>query len=59
MKHTRNKRTSAAILTIKQAPKMTDAGRRMIAEWLRKQAWALVKEGKSYSPKIFTARYLY
>lgn len=49
---------SAAVLTVRDAPNMTPEGKKAIAEWLRKQAKMLVKEGKNYS-KRFTARYLY
>lgn len=49
---------SAAILTIKDAPDMTEQGRRDIASWLRKQAKALVEDGKMYSKKT-VIRYLY
>jgi hypothetical protein len=49
---------SAAIVTIRDAEHMTAKGRRDIAAWLRKQADALVKDGKLYA-KRFTARYLY
>ena len=49
---------SAAILTIKDAPKMTASGRRAVAQWLRKQAKFLEKDGSGFA-KRFTARYLY
>ena len=50
---------AAAILTILAAPDMTARGRRQIAAWLKRQADFLVKEGKNYTPKRYTARYLY
>jgi hypothetical protein len=54
----KKKEKSAAIVTIKEADRMTPAGRRRVAKWLRAQADMLVKEGKNYSPR-FTGRYLY
>lgn len=52
------KEQSAAILTIKEADKMTKPGRKAIAAWLRKQADFFQKHGDQYSRK-YTARYLY
>lgn len=49
---------SAAIVTIKEADKMTAKGRKAIAAWLRRQAAFLEKHGNEYSAR-FTARYLY
>ena len=49
---------SAAVLTIKDAPRMSPKGRREVAAWLRRHADMLVEEGKNYS-KRFTGRYLY
>ena len=49
---------SAAIVTIKDAARMTPKGRRDIARWLRRQAHFLEKYAKELSPR-FTARYLY
>ena len=49
---------SAAILTIKDAADMTDQGKKDIAEWLRRQAQFLRKDGKNFS-KRFRARYMY
>lgn len=49
---------SAAILTVKDAPKMSATGKKAIANWLRRQATMLEREGKHYSAR-FTARYLY
>lgn len=49
---------SAAILTIHEAPRMTTAGRRRIAKWIRFQANYFELHGKQYS-KRFIARYLY
>lgn len=53
------KEKSAAIVTIFSAPAMTDEGRRAVAEWLREQAKGLIKYGKDYTTKRFTARYIY
>ncbi len=52
------KEKSAAILTVKDAPKMTRRGRKNIAEWLRRQAAFLEHNGDELSNR-FTARYLY
>lgn len=52
------KQKSAAILTIKDAPKMTVKGRREIAAWLRRQAQFLEGHGPELANR-FTARYLY
>lgn len=52
------KEKSAAILTIRDADKMTPRGRKQIAAWLRRQSEFLTKHGKQYSGR-FTARYLY
>lgn len=49
---------SAAILTIKDAANMTKKGKKNIADWLRKQAKALIKDGHLYHKKI-VIRYLY
>jgi hypothetical protein len=49
---------SAAILTIKDADKITKKGKKDIADWLRKQAKALIKDGHLYHKKIII-RYLY
>lgn len=56
MKH--KKEESAAILTIKDASKMSDKGRKAIAEWLRQNAKYLIKYGKEYNGS-FRARYIY
>lgn len=53
----RNK--SAVVLSVFHAPSMTHTGRKAIAEWLRRQARMLVKDGKNYTKTRFTARYLY
>ena len=50
--------TSAAITTIKDASSMTKKGRASVANWMRKQAEFLERDGKLFS-KRFTARYLY
>lgn len=49
---------SAAVLTIKDAAKMTDSGRHAVSLWLRRQASMLDRLGDQYSGR-FTARYLY
>lgn len=49
---------SAAILTIKDAAKMTPKGRRDIAAWLRARAKDLVEVG-SQLHSTFRARYIY
>lgn len=56
----KRKRTekSAAIVTIKDAPKMTKKGRREVAAWLRKTAETLLEYGDELAP-TFRARYIY
>lgn len=54
----RAKEQSAAIVTIKDAGSMTRRGRKAVADWLRKHATWLEKDGHAYS-KRFTGRYLY
>lgn len=49
---------SAAVLTIKDADKMTEQGRADVANWLRRQAKLLKAHGKDYAPR-FRGRYLY
>ena len=49
---------SAAIVTIRDAAKMTKKGRRQIAEWLKRTAADLVELGHKYDGG-FRARYLY
>ena len=49
---------SAAILTIKDAARMTPKGRKEIAQWLRIQAKNVERDGEEYARR-FTARYLY
>lgn len=49
---------SAAVLTLREVPKMTNSGRRQIAAWLRRQADDLVKLGDQYGP-VLRARYIY
>ena len=49
---------SAALVTIKDAPKMTRRGRLAIAKWLRRQASLLEKYGEEFAGR-FTARYWY
>lgn len=48
---------SVAVLTIKDAGKMSAKGRNEIAAWLRHCADSLVKDGHNYSRR-FRARYL-
>ena len=49
---------TAAVLTIRDAPKMTMKGRKRIAAWLRSRAVLLEKNGDLLASR-FTARYLY
>ena len=49
---------SAAVVTIRNAPRMTKKGRKAIANWLRQHARWLEKDGDKYS-KRFTGRYYY
>lgn len=48
---------SIAILTIRDAARMTERERQGIAKWLRAHADQILKEGPRYS-KRFTGRYL-
>jgi hypothetical protein len=48
----------AAVLTINRASDMTKKNKNNIADWLRKQAKALIKDGHLYSKRI-RIRYLY
>lgn len=54
-----SKTKSAAVLTIFDAPLMTKRGRNQVADWLRRQADMLVKDGEFYTPGRFTGRYAY
>ena len=47
---------AVAVLQIRYASGMTDAGRREIAEWLHRQADSLIGEGGDYAA-LFTAKY--
>ncbi len=47
-----------ATLVLHGAGEWSDEGRQIIADWLRKQADALVKDGREYA-KRFRARYLH
>jgi hypothetical protein len=49
---------SAAVLTIFDAANMTTKGKKQIADWLRKQAKALIKDGNLYAKKC-VIRYSY
>jgi hypothetical protein len=53
-----NNLKSAAILTIKDADKMTKKGRENIAKWLRRNANNLEELGKDYVGN-FRSKYLY
>lgn len=46
-----------AVLTLKGAGDWSPDGCRMIAEWLRAHAKALIKDGHNYAPR-FRARYM-
>lgn len=48
---------SAAVLTIKDAQRMTPKGRKDVAEWLREQARFLVEFGTEYAPR-YRSRYM-
>jgi hypothetical protein len=52
------KKKCAATITIHEAAFMTPAGKKQIADWLRKQAKMFLKEGDNY-PTIFRNSYLY
>ena len=52
------KEKSAAIVTIKNAQKMSARGRKSIANWLRQQARFLESNGDELASR-FTARYIY
>lgn len=55
----RAKTKRAASLVIHSPGKMTAAGRRDIAAWLRQQAKNLVRDGKNYTHGRFTAGFNY
>lgn len=52
------KTKTAAIVTIRDANKMTKKGRRAIAKWLRDRADDLIQHGDQLD-KTFRARYIY
>jgi len=52
------KQKASAIITIRDADKMTPRGRRAVAAWMVRQAGFLTKFGRELSPR-FTARFLY
>lgn len=52
------KEKSAAIVTIKDADKMTKRGRKAVANWLREHAEMLESYGPEYAG-VFRGRYLY
>lgn len=47
-----------AILTLKAINNMTPEARKQIADWLRRQAKALLKDGDDYAP-TFRARFIW
>lgn len=49
---------AAATLTVLDAGRMTAAGRKRIAAWLRSHAEMIIAEGDNYAPR-FRGRYLY
>jgi hypothetical protein len=49
---------AAAVVTIRNAHKMDEEGRKAIAAWLRRHANYIVKHGKAYGPEM-RGRYLY
>ncbi len=53
------KTQTAAIITVYGAPKMSYAGRRRVASWMRRQAEFLLKHGRELTPTRYTAKYLY
>lgn len=52
------KEKTAAVVTVYDLNKMTVAGRKKIAKWLRSRANVVEKHGDLYA-KRFTQRYLY
>jgi hypothetical protein len=52
------KERSAAILSIKDADKMSKKGRKAIAKWLQMHAQYLLQYGPNYAGR-FRARYIY
>jgi len=48
---------SIAVLTIKEASRMTTEGREELAEWLRAQADGVLEDGSNYADR-FRARLL-
>ena len=52
------KKKCAATLTIHDTAMMTPSGKKEIAEWLKKQAKMIMKEGSNYSTR-FRASCLY
>ena len=55
----KKKGQSAAVLSIFGVGAMTDKGRKEVAAWLSRQANFIVKDGRAYTERWFTARYLY
>jgi len=53
-----NETKSAATLTIKEADRMTEDGRKEVADWLRAQADSLEEGGHDYAAR-FRARYMF
>lgn len=52
------KEKSAAVLTLNNVPIWTQADKKKIADWLRRQAKDLMKYGNQYNKKMI-ARYRY
>ena len=48
---------SAAVITVRDASKMTKRGKKQVAAWMRKHADMLEVEGHNYSRR-FTGRYI-
>jgi hypothetical protein len=48
----------AAVITIRNADKMSKEGRKEVADWLKETAKSLVKDGHLYSGEI-RFRYMY
>lgn len=56
MVHTTTEFDTAAVLTIRRAASMSLKGKKAVANWLRKQADALLTDGDSYTARV-TIRY--
>lgn len=53
------KMKSAVVVTIHGPGRMTKRGRRDIADWLRRHAAMLLKDGDNYTGGRFTGRFMY